>query len=97
MGVVYGIGDGLDETSVDLRERIRSEARPDGSPRYTPLVGASLMVFFALAFQCLSTLAVLRRETGGWRLPALIVAYMTALAWISSFAVYQGGRWLGFT
>jgi ferrous iron transport protein B len=96
MGVVYGVGGDADETSTDLRERLREQRRSDGTPRYTPLVGASLMVFFALAFQCLSTLAVLRREAGGWRWAVFVVVYMSLLAWGMSFAVYQGGRWLGF-
>ena len=60
-----------------------------------PPVGLSLMVFFALACQCMSTLAVTRRETRSWRWPAFMFAYMTALAWSASFVVYQGGRWLG--
>jgi ferrous iron transport protein B len=96
MGVVYGIGD-VDEESTALRERIRSETRADGRPVYTPLVGLSIMVFFALAMQCLSTLAVLRKETNGWRWPVFVFVYMTALAWISAFIVYQGGRILGFS
>ena len=95
MGVVYGIGD-VDEESTALRQRIRTEKRPDGQPVYTPLVGLSIMVFFALAMQCLSTLAVLRKETNGWRWPVFVFVYMTALAWISALFVYQGGRILGF-
>ncbi len=97
MGVVYGVGGSADETSLTLRERIRDEARDDGRPVYTPLVGLSLMVFFALACQCMSTLAVVRRETHSWRWPAFLFAYMTVLAWIVTFAVYQGGRLLGFS
>jgi ferrous iron transport protein B len=54
------------------------------------------MVFFALACQCMSTLAVVRRETKSWRWPAFLFAYMTALAYAASFTVYQGGRLLGF-
>lgn len=94
MGVVYGVGDGADEGSTALRDRIREDRRADGSPTYTPLVGLSLMVFFALALQCLSTLAVLRKETGGWRWPVAVFAWNGALAWVSSFLVYQGGRLL---
>jgi len=45
----------------------------------------------------LSTLAVVKRETGGWRWPTFLFVYMTALAWVASFVVYQGGRLLGFT
>ncbi|MFT4623875.1 MAG: ferrous iron transport protein B [Myxococcota bacterium] len=96
MGVVYGIGSDIDEQSVPLRERMRRERHADGSPVYTPLVGASLMVFFALAMQCLSTLGVLVEETGGWRWPTFVVAYMTALAWVAAFVVYQGGLLLGY-
>jgi ferrous iron transport protein B len=48
-----------------------------------------LLVFFAFAMQCMSTLAVVRRETGGWRWPAIQFAYMSALAYVSSFVVYQ--------
>jgi ferrous iron transport protein B len=54
------------------------------------------MVFFALAAQCMSTLAVVRRETRSWRWPAFLFAYMTALAWLFSFATFQGGRALGW-
>ncbi len=96
MGLVYGIGEDADEESLPLREKMRAERRPDGSPRYTPLVGLSLMVFIALAAQCMSTLAVLKRETGGYRWPAFLFVYMTTLAWVASLLVYQGGRLLGF-
>jgi ferrous iron transport protein B len=63
---------------------------------YTPLVGLSLMVFFALACQCMSTLAVVRRETRSWRWPSFLFVYTVALAWLMAFAVYQGGALLGF-
>jgi ferrous iron transport protein B len=96
MGVVYGVGGDVNEESVTLRERMRSELRDDGKPVYTPLVGMSLMAFFALACQCMSTLAVVKRETGGWRWPAFLFVYMTSLAWAVSFVIYQGGRLLGF-
>lgn len=97
MGIVYGTGADVDEQSPTLRERIHDEKRDDGTPVYTPLVGLSLMVFFALACQCMSTLAVVKRETNGWRWPLFLLAYMTTLAWLSSFVVYQGGRLLGYT
>ena len=94
MGLVYGIGD--EDVESPLRERLRAESTADGKPRYTPLVGLSLMIFFALACQCMSTLAVVKRETRTWRWPAFMFAYMTALAWVCSFVVYQGGVWLGY-
>jgi ferrous iron transport protein B len=96
MAVVYGLGDAADETSRPLRDRIRSELRPDGRRVFTPLTCLSLMVFFALACQCMSTLAAVRREAGGWAWPAFLFGYMSVLAWLASFAVYQGGHLLGF-
>jgi ferrous iron transport protein B len=96
MGVVYNVGEDVDENDAGLRDKLRNERRADGSPVYTPLVGLSLLVFFALACQCVSTLAVVKRETHGYRWPVFLFVYMTGLAWLTSFAVYQGGRALGF-
>jgi ferrous iron transport protein B len=96
MGVVYSVGSEADEQSEPLRQALRDEKRPDGRPVYTPLVGLSLMVFFALACQCLSTLAVVKRETGGYRWPLFLFGYMTVLAWTTSFLVFQIGSALGF-
>jgi ferrous iron transport protein B len=96
LGMVYGLGDIGDDQLAPLRERMRAETRANGRPVYTPLVGLSLMVFFALACQCMSTLAVVRRETQSWRWPVFMFGYMTTLAWVMSFIVYQGGRALGF-
>ena len=52
------------------------------------------MVFFALAMQCMSTVAVVRRETGGWRIPIIQFVYMNGLAYVAALLVYQGGRLL---
>jgi ferrous iron transport protein B len=94
MGLVYGLGDDVDEQSLGLRERIRAATHADGRPVYSPLVGLSLMVFFALACQCMSTLAVVRRETRSWRWPTFLFTYTLALAWLASFSVYQAGSLL---
>jgi ferrous iron transport protein B len=92
---VHNLGD-ADESAVSLRERLRTEVDPrTGRHVYTPLVALSLMVFFALACQCMSTLAVVRRETDSWRWPLFMVVLMNGMAWLASFAVYQGGRLLG--
>jgi ferrous iron transport protein B len=96
MGVVYGLGAEEDEESSLLRDRLRAERRPDGSPSYSPLVCLSLLVFFALACQCMTTLAVVYRESGSWRWPAFLFIYTLGLAWGASFVVYQGGLLLGF-
>ncbi|MEN0065880.1 MAG: ferrous iron transport protein B [Myxococcota bacterium] len=97
MGVVYGVGAEVDEESPALRSRLRDAVRPDGSRVYTPLTGLSIMVFFALSLQCLSTVAVLRKESGSWGWTAFTFVWMTALAYGAAFAVVQVGRGLGFT
>ena len=99
MGIVYSVGEveaGDDESTKPLREALSDAKKPDGTKAYTPLVGLSLMIFFALACQCMSTLAVVKRETGGWRWPLFLFGYMTILAWVVSFAVFQIGTLLGF-
>jgi len=95
LGVVFDIGD-ADETNEPLRETLRAATWPDGAALFTPLAGVSLMVFFVLACQCMSTVAVVKRESGGWRWPLFMVAYMTLLAYGASLFVYQTGRLLGW-
>jgi ferrous iron transport protein B len=100
MGTIYGVGE-ADEGSVSLREKLRSERNPrTGMTAYTPLVAVGLMVFYVYALMCMSTTAVVVRETGGGRTglkwAAFQFAYMLALAYGAAFAVYQGGRLLGF-
>ncbi|HEX5138848.1 MAG TPA: ferrous iron transport protein B [Planctomycetota bacterium] len=94
LGVVYGVGD-VDETSRALRDQLR-EAEGPGGRRFTWLTAVSLMVFFVLACQCMSTLAVVKRETNSWRWPLFMFGYMTVLAYFGSLLVYQGGLALGF-
>jgi ferrous iron transport protein B len=95
MGIVFDIN-GADEQNQPLRVALRAAKRADGTPLMTPLTGVSLMVFFVLACQCGSTLAVVRRESGSWVWPAFIFAYQTTLAYVAALIVYQGGRFLGF-
>lgn len=95
LGISYAVGEDADEESLPLRERMQADRRPDGSRVWTPLVAVSLMVFFVLACQCMSTLAIVKRETNSWRWPAFMFAYMTVLAYAGSLLVYQGGLALG--
>jgi ferrous iron transport protein B len=95
LGLVYGIDD-TGEDGAPLRDQLRAETRADGKPAYTPLIGLSLMVFFAISCQCMSTLATVKRETKTYRWPAFMFAYMTGLAYVLSLAVYQIGHALGF-
>ncbi|RQV97361.1 ferrous iron transport protein B [bacterium] len=96
LAVVHGIEE-ADENTPTLRETLRNEKRADGSQFYTPLLGWSLMVFFLLACQCMSTVAIVHRETMSWRWPIFMIAYMSVLAWVGAFAVFQGGKLLGFS
>jgi ferrous iron transport protein B len=97
MSLVYNIGqpDDADAATRTLAETMRAQTRPDGTPLYTTLTGLTLMVFYVFALQCVSTVAVVRRETNSWKWPFFQWLYMGALAWILAFATYQGGRWLG--
>jgi ferrous iron transport protein B len=63
--------------------------RPDGTKVYTEATGVSLMIFYVLAMQCMSTLAVVKRETGTWKWPVVQLVYMTTLAYLLSFVVFQ--------
>jgi len=95
LGIVYAVGSDADSHSEPLRVALRDARDSSGARSYTPLVGLSLMIFFALACQCMSTLAVVRRETATMRWPLFLFGYMTVLAWITSLVVYQGGKLLG--
>ncbi len=90
MATIYSIGSVNDEDSATIKDRMRAEINTDtGGPRFTPAVGFSLLVFYTFAMQCMSTLAIVYRETKGWKWPMVQLFYMTALAYISAFAVYQ--------
>ena len=89
--------DGSADPSESLRQALPRAVNPKtGLPLYTPLVAISLMVFFALALQCMSTVAVAKRETNSWRWPIGMLVMMNVMAWVASLAVYQGGRMLGW-
>jgi ferrous iron transport protein B len=96
MSIVYNVESGEDEQGDTLAKTLRKEKRPDGTPVFTPLTCLSILIFFVLSMQCVSTLAVVRRETNSLRWPIFQFCYMTGTAWIASFLVYQGGRLLGF-
>jgi ferrous iron transport protein B len=100
LGVIYNLGDvdpGEEEGASMLVRRLKA-ATWDGTDRkvFTLPVALSLMVFFALCAQCASTLVVIGRETQSWVWPVVTFSYMTALAWLGAFAVYQLGAALGW-
>src|SRR5437899_381700 len=98
MALVYNVGDyeKSEAAAKNLAEILRAQTRPDGTPVYTTLVAVSLMVFYVFALQCVSTVAVVRRETNSWKWPLFQWAYMGALAWVLAFLTYHGGKWLGW-
>ncbi|MGD9589411.1 MAG: ferrous iron transport protein B [Pyrinomonadaceae bacterium] len=96
LSIIYNVGKEANEESETLLSAIRGARHDDGSPAWTPLTAVTLMVFFVLAMQCMSTVAIVRRETNSWRWPLFMVVYMTFLAYAAAFVTYQGGKLLGF-
>ncbi len=95
LATIYSAGADANEESLALRDAIKADTYPDGTPVFTPLVAVSLMVFFVFALQCMSTLAIAKRELNSWVWPVAMWAYMFGLAYVFSFAIYQGGKLLG--
>ena len=88
MATIYSAGD--DDNTEPIRERMRAERDPEtGKPVYTLATGISLMLFYAFAMQCMSTIAVVRRETKSWKWPVVQFTYMGVLAYIASLVAYQ--------
>ena len=95
LSIVYNVGETSDNKSSSLVGAMQNAKRPDGSPVWTPLVGISLMLFFLLACQCMSTVAIVRRETNSWRWPIFTFTYMTLLAYVAALGTYQVASRLG--
>ncbi|MBC8016237.1 MAG: ferrous iron transport protein B, partial [Sporomusaceae bacterium] len=89
MGTIYSLGD----ASEDVRSMTKAL---QNDKHMNPLVAYALMVFVLIYSPCLAALAVMKRETGSWKWPALSMVYSTTLAWIVTFIIYQGGKLLGF-
>lgn len=87
MATLYSVGD--DNEGVRLTDKMKAATRQDGTVLFTLATGVSLMVFYVFAMQCMSTLAITRRETKTWKWPVIQVVYMTALAYVMSFIAYQ--------
>jgi ferrous iron transport protein B len=89
MATLYSVEGGNDASQTTLMTKMQTASRPDGSKVYTLATGVSLMIFYAFAMQCMSTLAVVRRETRSWKWPLIQLVYMTGLAYIMSLIAYQ--------
>lgn len=87
MATLYSVGD--EENDLKLKEKMKAAVHPDGRPVFTLAAGVSLMIFYVFAMQCMSTLAVVRRETRSWKWPIIQFIYMTGLAYIMSLIAYQ--------
>jgi len=88
MATLYSVGD-EDKGSLLLKEKMKAAVRSDGKPVFNLASGLSLMIFYVFAMQCMSTLAVVKRETRSWKWPIIQLLYMTGLAYLMSWLVYQ--------
>jgi len=86
MATLYSV-ESDDETS--LKDKMRAAVKQDGTPVYTLATAFSLLVFYVLAMQCMSTLAIVKRETGTWKWPAIQFFMMTGLAYVLSWLTYS--------
>ncbi|QOR76822.1 MAG: ferrous iron transport protein B [Thermoflavifilum sp.] len=89
MATLYSVQGGKDADRDTLRQKLQQARHPDGSKVYTLPVGLSLMIFYVFAMQCMSTLAVVKRETKSWKFPLIQLGYMTGLAYVASFLTYH--------
>ena len=89
MATLYSVGEVAEDNSSTLRQKMKAAVKPDGTKVYTLASGLSLLVFYVLAMQCMSTLAVVKRETRSWKWPAIQLVYMTGLAYFMSWLVFE--------
>ena len=95
MGIIYSVG-AVEEETTSLSDAMAADTYASGAPVWTPLVAVSLLVWFVLAMQCMSTLAVVKRETASWRWPIFMLVYMNVLAYVVCLLIYQvGSRLIG--
>ncbi|MDQ6630773.1 MAG: ferrous iron transport protein B, partial [Verrucomicrobiota bacterium] len=99
MSTVYNVGtyDKTDKGIGNLAQTLRDQKHPNGAAIYTPLVAVTLMIFYVFALQCVSTVAIVRRETNSWKWPIFQWVYMGIMAWVLAFITYHGGKFLGYS
>ncbi len=88
MATLYSVGDDADENNSTLRQKMAAAVRSDGTKVYDLATGLSLLIFYVLAMQCMSTLAIVKRETRSWKWPVIQLLYMTGLAYFMSWLTY---------
>lgn len=90
MSTIYSLGgDDSDEAIPSLKQKMLADKKPNGEPIYTFATAFSLMIFYAFAMQCMSTIAITYKETGGWKWAILQFLYMTILAYLASLVAFQ--------
>jgi ferrous iron transport protein B len=87
MATLYSVGE--NDEGLLLRDKLRSAKKEDGTPLFTMATGISLMLFYLFAMQCMSTLAITRRETKSWKWPVIQFGYLTFIAYVMSLIAYQ--------
>ncbi len=88
MATLYSVGDDSKQNNKTLQDKMKEAKRSDGTSVYTLATGVSLLIFYVLAMQCMSTLAIVKRETKSWKWPVIQLVYMTALAYVFSLLAY---------
>ena len=88
MATLYSVGD-AEAGKETLREKMKEAKREDGTPVYTLAAGLSLLIFYVFAMQCMSTLAIVKRETRSWKYPVIQFIYMGGIAYLLALLVYQ--------
>jgi ferrous iron transport protein B len=97
LNTLYSVQESDEDSYKTLKEKLRGDINPEtGTPVFTTLTALSLMLFYALSMQCMSTIAVVRRESNSWKWPVVMFIYMTVLAYLVSLSVFQIGTRLGF-
>ena len=86
LATIYSVGNDQEET---IKNRMKAERKPDGSLLFDLPTGISLMLFYAFAMQCMSTLAIVKKETNGWKWPMIQLFSMTLIAYLSALIIYQ--------
>jgi ferrous iron transport protein B len=89
LGTIYAVGTDVDQTDKRLLNRLRNAKNPDGTPVFSIGVAVGLMIFFAFCLQCMATVAIMRRETNGWKWPISAWVYMTSMGYLGALLAYQ--------
>ena len=88
LATIYSVGSESDEENT-IKERMKSEIRKDGTPVFNFATGVSLLLFYAFAMQCASTVAITKKETNSWKWPLVQLFFMSGFAYVTALLAYQ--------